>query len=526
MHFDGRRVRCFADRPSSVYALLSDAVARCPEGEAIVDGELRLSWREVQARADELAAGLAGAGLGAGDRVGLVLGNSASFVVIVFALARLGAIAVPIGTRSTAPEIAYVLKDSGACAVFSDIETVERVPDSAVLPGVWLRVCLTRKSGWVALEDIAAAGRAAGPVDNHVGHEDDAAFILYTSGTTGRPKGAILTGLGVVHSTMHYEICMGMESSDRSIISVPMSHVTGLVALVLTVARCAATLIVMSSFKAQSFLQLAVSERMTHTLMVPAMYNLCLLQSNFSGRALQNWRIGAYGGAPMPPATIEALANTLPGLELMNAYGATETSSPATIMPPGSTSTHGDSVGIAVPCAEVFIADLDGRPLPAGQSGEIWVRGPMVVKGYWQNPTATMESFTEGFWHSGDIGTMDENGFIRVLDRIKDVINRGGYKVFSSEVEAVLASHPQVIESAVVGRPCPVLGERVHAFVVLREGVSVDALKTFCAEQLSDYKVPETFTLSTEPLPRNANGKLLKRQMRDISTETAPTVRT
>lgn len=521
VHFDDRRLRCFADRPHSVYALLTDAVALRPDGDGIVDGAVRRSWSDVKRHADELAAGFAGAGLRPGNRVGLLLGNSASFVIIVFALARLGVIAVPIGTRSQPPEIAYALEDAGACAVFADADMVERLPDPGASPGLRLRICVTGQPGCLALEDIAAAGRAAGPVNAYAGHEDDAAFILYTSGTTGRPKGAILTQLGVVHSTMHFEACMGLQPSDRSIITVPMSHVTGLIALVLAVVRCAATLIVMPAFKAQTFLELAARERMTHTLMVPAMYNLCLLQPVFSGEALGRWRIGAYGGAPMPPSTIAALADKIPGLELMNVYGATETTSPATMMPPGTTSTHGDSVGVPLPCAEIFIAGPDGRPLPADESGEIWIRGPMVVKGYWQNPKATAEGFTDGFWHSGDIGTMAADGFIRVLDRIKDVINRGGYKVYSSEVEAVLAAQPQVIESAVVGRPCPVLGERVHAFVVVRACITADALKAFCAARLSDYKVPETFTLSTEPLARNANGKLLKRQMREVTTEAA-----
>jgi len=521
VHFDDRRIRCFANRPHSVYALLAAAVALRPEGDGIVDGAMRLRWSDVKERADELATGLASAGLRPGDRAALLLGNSANFVIIIFALARLGVIAVPIGTRSQPPEIAYALEDAGVCAVFADADMVERLPDPGAAPGLRLRICLVGGTGCLALEDVARAGRATEAVSAYVGHEDDAAFILYTSGTTGRPKGAILTQLGVVHSTMHYEVCMGLRPSDRSIITVPMSHVTGLIALILAVVRCAATLIVMPTFKAQPFLELAARERMTYTLMVPAMYNLCLLQPDFSGEALGSWRIGAYGGAPMPPATIAALADKVPGLELVNAYGATETTSPATMMPPGTTSTHGDSVGVPVPCAEIFIAGPDGRPLPPDESGEIWIRGPMVVKGYWQNPKATAEGFTDGFWHSGDIGTMDADGFIRVLDRIKDVINRGGYKVYSSEVEAVLASHPQVIESAVVGRPCPVLGERVHAFVVVRSGVSADALKAFCAARLSDYKVPETYTLSTEPLARNANGKLLKRQLREIATKAA-----
>ena len=518
LHFDGRRIRCFADRPGSVYTLLSDAVARCPEGEALVDGELRLRWHELQAQSDELAAGLAAKGLKPGDRAALLLGNSASFVIITFALARLGVIAVPIGTRSSPSEIAYMLEDSGCCALFCERETVARLPDAALLPALRLRVCLLPQAGCRTLQEMADAGRHALPLAAYAGSEEDAAYILYTSGTTGRPKGAILTHLGVIHSAMHFEIGMGLGPADRSVISVPMSHVTGLVALVLTAVRCAMTLIVMPAFKAKTFLELAERERMTHTLMVPAMYNLCLLQPDFSGLALKDWRIGAYGGAPMPPATIEALANKLGGLELMNAYGATETTSPATMMPVGSTACHADTVGIAVPCAEIFIADFDGTPLPCGTSGEIWIRGPMVVKGYWQNPKATAESFTDGYWHSGDIGSMDESGFVRILDRIKDVINRGGYKVFSSEVEAVLASHPDVIESAVVGRPCPVLGERVHAVVVLREGSNAEALKLYCTQQMSDYKVPETFTISAEPLPRNANGKLLKRQMRDAVT--------
>lgn len=521
LHFGDCRLLCFPDRPHSVYALLTAAALRRSEGDGIVDGNLRLSWTEVRERADDLAAGLAGSGLKAGDRVALVLGNSADFVIIVFALARLGVIGVPIGTRSQPPEIAYALEDSGACAVFVDADMVDRLPASGALPQLRLRVCPSPRPGCIALEQLAAKGRACGLITAHQGHEDDAAFILYTSGTTGKPKGAILTQLGVIHSTMHFEVCMGLGPQDRSIITVPMSHVTGLIALVLTIVRCAATLIVMPAFKAQTFLQLAARERMSYTLMVPAMYNLCLLQPDFSRQALQDWRIGAYGGAPMPPATIEALADKLPGLELMNVYGATETTSPATMMPPGTTASRGDCVGVPVPCAELYIAGPDGQPLQGGETGEIWIRGPMVVKGYWQNPQATADGFTDGFWHSGDIGTMDADGFVCVLDRIKDVINRGGFKIYSSEVESVLATQPDVIESAIVGRPCPVLGERVHAFVVVRGDVTAEALKAFCATRLSDYKVPETFTLGTQALARNANGKLLKRQMREAAAQVA-----
>jgi long-chain acyl-CoA synthetase len=201
----------------------------------------------------------------------------------------------------------------------------------------------------------------------------------------------------------------------------------------------------------------------------------------------------------------------------MNCYGATETTSPSTIMPGELTADHIDSVGLPCPGARIVVMDADGRELPRGEIGEIWIHGGSVIKGYWNNPKATAESFTAGFWHSGDLGAIDEQNFVRVFDRQKDMINRGGLKIYSAEVESVLAGHPAVVESAIIARPCPVLGERVHAVVVTltRNDVSDEALRAWCAGRLSDYKVPETVALTTEPLPRNANGKVIKRQLRE-----------
>jgi len=207
----------------------------------------------------------------------------------------------------------------------------------------------------------------------------------------------------------------------------------------------------------------------------------------------------------MPLPTIARFAEKLPRLGLMNLYGATETTSPATIMPPQETLRHADSVGRVVPCGEIRVAE----------DGELWIRGPMVVRGYWNDPEATAREITDGFWHSGDIGAVDAQGFVYVFDRKKDMINRGGYKVYSAEVESALLEHAGVAEAAVVGIPCPVLGERVHAFVSLRQVITEQDLKVFCAERLADYKVPESFTFRSEPLPRNANGKVLKRALRE-----------
>jgi O-succinylbenzoic acid--CoA ligase len=507
---DGRRVRCFVERPHSVYGLLEAAVARRPDGDAVICSSARLTWRQLSAQVDALAAGLAQHGIGRGDRVALLLGNRIEFVVATFALARLAAVVVPLSIRSQQPEVVYALENCGAAGVFVEDTLVDRLPRAGEAPQLRLRVSISSQPGCEAYGALLAKAQA--PVTRV--EEEETAVILYTSGTTGKPKGAMISHFNIAHSVMHYEVCMGLGQDDRSVIAVPLSHVTGLVAQLYTLAHCAGAMLLMDAFKAPAFLDLAVRERITHAIMVPAMYALCLLQGDLSQRGLSHWRLGAYGGAPMPPATIDALAQQLPGLMLMNAYGATETTSPTTMMPPAQTRARLDSVGLVVPCADVKIVDADGREVPPGESGEIWIRGPMVVAGYWDNPGATASSITEGWWHSGDLGRRDSAGYVYVHDRLKDVINRGGYKIYSSEVEAVLAQHPAVLEAAIVGKPCPVLGERVHAFIALRAPADAAQLQAFCAARLSDYKVPETWTLGDAPLARNANGKLEKKLMR------------
>jgi acyl-CoA synthetase (AMP-forming)/AMP-acid ligase II len=345
--------------------------------------------------------------------------------------------------------------------------------------------------------------------------EEDTAMILYTSGTTGRPKGAMLAHCNIIHSSMVFASSMALTSAERSIAAVPLAHVTGVVANIMTMVACGGALIIAAEFKAADYLKLAARERVTYTVLVPAMYNLCLLQPDFDSYDLSSWRIGGFGGAPMPIATIERLATKLPGLKLMNCYGATETTSPSTIMPGELTAAHIDSVGLPCPGATIIVVDPEERELPRGEIGEIWIHGASVIKGYWNNPKATAENFIGGFWRSGDLGSIDGDNLVRVFDRQKDMINRGGLKIYSAEVESVLAGHDSVVESAIIAKPCPVLGERVHAVVVTRNEVTSETLRAFCVERLSDYKVPETMLLTREPLPRNANGKVMKRMLRE-----------
>jgi long-chain acyl-CoA synthetase len=507
--YGDRVARCFVDRPTSLLAMFDAARARRPQHEAVVCEGRRWSYAETAARSERIAAGLAALGIGAGDRVILFLSNRPEFLFVLLAVQRLAAIAVPVGVREQRPGLAYVANQSGAKAIVFDDALVDRIPQDEA-PALQVRLAASRLA---AVEAETATSPA--PVATS---ETDVAVILYTSGTTGHPKGAMLTHLAIVHSALHYEAGMRLAADDRSALAVPASHVTGLIANIAAMWRVGGTVIVVPEFKADAFIDLLARERVSHTLMVPAMYRLCLMSGALARADLSAWRVGGYGGAPMPVATIDEIAARLPALTLQNCYGATETTSPATMIPAGLTRDHADSVGVALPAAEIRVMDDDGRELPAGETGELWIGGPMVVRGYWANPEATAASFSAGYWHSGDLGSVDADGFVRIVDRKKDMLNRGGFKVYSVKVENVLMGWPGVVEAAVVGVPCPVLGERVQA-VLYAAGETIDeaALRRHCAERLADYEVPERFVLSDVPLPRNANGKVMKRLLREAS---------
>ena len=515
-HFDSRVVRCFVERPASFDAMLREAVERRPDGEAVVCDGVRLTYTELDRLADRVAADLFACGVQPGDRAAVLLENGIPFIVALAAIVRVGAIAVLLNIREETPELAYILEHSSAVVVFYSDRLAAKLPAPGSVQS--LRHGIAVDADWLAAKQLRAP---AATLPRHTAAEEDVVAILYTSGTTGRPKGAMLTNLGLVHAAMIYEACMGLGVDERSLVTVPMSHVTGLTAAIAAMLRVAGTLIILPVFKADDFVALAARERMTHTVMVPAMYNLCLLSPAFATADLGSWRIGGYGGAPMPEVTIRRLAEHLPRLKLMNAYGSTETTGPVVLMPPSLGVARRTSVGTSVPPCEMRIMDDDGREVAAGASGEVWLRAPNVVKGYWNNPEATAESFVAGYWRSGDLGAIDADGFLTLLDRKKDMINRGGFKIYSVEVENVLAAHADIIEAAVVAKPCPILGERVHAFVVVRTAdFEASRLAAHCVRQLADYKIPETFTVLDGALPRNANGKVLKRQLRELASRT------
>ncbi len=423
VHYN-RLLPSFSQRPSNVDAMLRAAAAASSSNLAVIDCERRITYGELDATVDRIAANLARRGIGRGDRVGIILGNCAAFVEVSLACGRIGAIQIPINIRQRKPENEYVLNHSGAVALVYEVDLYEEIPERETLPDLRHRFSVGGPAPDAArYETLLEPGEAP---DVIAPLEDDPFCILYTSGTTGRPKGAILTHYGVLHSCLNFQYGMGLRPGDRAVLAVPASHVTGLVAIILSMILVRGAVVMMRAFKARPYLELVAAERVTYTLAVPAIYNLCLLDPDFDRYDLSSWRIGGYGGAPMPEATIKRLAEKLPNLMLFNAYGATETTSPATIMPPGQGIAHADTVGKVVPCCDIRVMDDDGREVPPGTSGELWIAGANVVPGYWNNAEADAANFLDGYWRSGDVGSIDRDGFVRVFDREKDMINRAG----------------------------------------------------------------------------------------------------
>jgi len=522
----GRVMRCYRERPPTVDAMFRQTVARTPQAEAVVDGRIRLTYGELDRRVDRVAAGLAARGVRAEDRVALILENRVEMVIAVLAIARLGSMIVPIGTRLRKPEIAYIFADAEPVAVIHEAGHAAELPED-VGPATDMRFGIGDRATQ-RFDELAGAGTAMPPPPDR---GEEALFgILYTSGTTGRPKGATLTHLGAIHSCLHWVERLGLGHDESTALCIPWSHVAGLCGVLLPFLHIGGRLVLMPQFNKSAFLQLASDERISHALLVPAMYGLCLLEPNFQRFDLSRWRLGVFGSAPMPQATIRRFAEAVPHLVLCNAYGATETTSPATIMPLGDGVTHSDSIGKVVECGEMRVMDDAGNEVPAGQDGELWIAGPMIVPGYWRNEQANAASFAGGFWKSGDIGSIDSEGFVRIADRKKDMIIRGGYKVYPAEVENVLCEVPAVIEAAVVGRHDDILGETVIAFINARppapnereEALAEAAVRAFCAERMADYKVPSRVVVGFEPLPRNANGKIQKDQLRMRADQLPP----
>jgi long-chain acyl-CoA synthetase len=514
VHF-GRRVWCYPpDRPRTLGALLDRAAARVPEREAVVDPDRRLTWRGLRAEARRLATGLHRRhAVKPGDRVALLLRNGVPFCLAVLACAQLGAIAVTLNTKLRARELEFMLRDSGARLLLGNGEWWDEVaPLRPGLPCEAYYLTGVTPPGTAPFAALAEAPEAPPPV---AVAEDATAFIMYTSGTTGRPKGAEGTHLGIINAAITFERCMELRDDERSLVSVPLFHVTGLIAQFLTMTYLGGTTVILPAFDADEALRLLDAERITHVVGAPTVFIMLMTRPGYRrhGRTV---RVVGYGGAPMAPATVRALRDWWPQARLNSAYGLTETCSPATILPAAAALEKVSSAGWPIPTAELrTVAPESGRECAAGDVGELWIRGPMVVPGYWANPEATARTMGDGWLRTGDLARIDADGYVTIMDRLKDMINRGGEKVYCVEVEDVLAGHPAVLEAAVVGVPDPVYGEAVKACVVPRPGATVDPdeVRAWVAGRLAKFKVPRDVEV-LDALPRNPNGKVVKSALR------------
>ncbi|RRO18926.1 long-chain fatty acid--CoA ligase [Saccharopolyspora rhizosphaerae] len=481
---DERGIAHYTGLADSLVDMLRETVERFGDREALVElGGGRLTYRELWRQASRVAGGLREVGIGRGDRVANLLPAGVDWVLAFLGTQLAGAIAVPVNTRFAQPEVDYVLEDSGAVFTF---HPGEPLPDGRPF----------------VVDDLS---------------RDEVAAIFYTSGTTGRPKGAMTTHENFLSNVENVCRVKGIDAGTgwqtRNLVSVPLFHVTGCNTQLLLQLSFGGTTVVMPKFDVRQFLQVIEEERITMFTTVPAIYALALKQPDFGAFDMSAVQHVSYGGAPMAPALVERIKAAFPQARVGNGFGLTETSSISTFLPHEHSVEHADSVGFPAPVVDVALHEPD----PDTGVGELLIRAPNVVAGYWNKPEATAETFVDGWLHTGDLARIEENGLVKLADRAKDVINRGGENVYSVEVENALASVPGVVEAAVVGVPDDVMGEKVGAVVVADESFDTDALLAHLKQQLADFKIPQFLRLSDQPLPRNPGGKLLKRDLRGTS---------
>lgn len=475
-------------------------------------------------------------GVGKGDRVAIAMRNLPEWSVAFWGASAAGAVVVPLNAWWSGDELAYGLSDSGSKVLICDRQREERLSDRwkdlDALEGVVVARSEVVEGGHVrfaeVLEEITAGTRLPG-IDVVT---DDDATIFYTSGTTGRPKGAVGTHRNICTNPISLFYVMmraalrggegppgagGPVERSSHLLSVPLFHATGCHSVLVANAAGGGKLVMMQRWDAGRALELIERERITVFGGVPSMALQVLNHPDLSIRDTSSVRSVAYGGAPAPPELVRRIKSHFPVGTASNGYGLTETSSVATMNSGDDYLARPDSVGPPVPVVEVKVVDAGGQALPLGAVGELWIKGPNVVRGYWAKPEATAASFSDGWLHTGDLAKLDQEGFVYIVDRAKDMLIRGGENVYCVEIEAALYEHPGVAEAAVIGIPDEVLGEEVGAVVQLRPGATVDheALRAHVASKLAAFKVPSRIWFTDEALPRNPAGKILKRRLRD-----------
>jgi acyl-CoA synthetase (AMP-forming)/AMP-acid ligase II len=507
----------YPNRPRTVLDVLDRAVRRfgdrtfltCdPEGDVSVIEFAELVEGAVDRLAEE--------GVGAGNRLAVVGRNSLDLVVALFACARAGAVMVGMSTRMAPEQWAYLLAHSRACLALADPELVGGLSDAA------------RQAG-LAPERVRAFG------DHLTGRRrpwaytagqrpDDAAAyaVVYTSGTTGRPKASRVVHRASVHSGLSYVRVLGVGPDDVTAVVFSLTYISAMHAHLLPMLLVGGRCVLVGEPNPTELVETIARERVSWLYVVPALWQRLLRVRGFASPALDHLRLGGFGGSPMPLPAIAELRRRLPAMALCDIYGLSETHSPATILLDEEFAAKPGSVGRPLPCMEARVLDGRGTAVASGATGELLLRGSLVTTGYDGDPDATAAAIDHGWFRTGDVARIDADGYVFILDRTKDMIDRGGHKVFSAEVERVLRDHPGVEDAAVVGVPDAVAGEAVVAFVTACSDAHPEPveLRRWVRDRLADYAAPRWVHVVTE-LPRNATGKVFKPELRRQAAELA-----
>lgn len=484
-----------------------------PDRIGFIFEDQELSFRAMNARANRAAHAFLGLGVAPGDRVGLLLANSLEFLDCFFGLAKIGAIVVPLNWRLTSPELAFIANEAGIRALAYGVEYANTVD---ALRGLLAPITYVAV-GEAAASDQGYATLAALASDAEpepVGDGADPLVIMFTSGTTGKPKGAVLS-----HDNLFYDSCTVALSTDwrwgdRVLIALPLFHIGALIYAVIN-AHVGATTVLMKAFDPAGFLRTLQDRRINSFLAVPAMLHFMLQVPRIQDTDLSSVRWALCGTAPVPVPLIQAWTRF--GIAIQQVYGLTECTGGAAVLSAERALDKIGSTGLPMFHTDIRVVDLNDKDTPPGEVGEIIIRGPHVMREYWNDPRATADTLIDGWLYTGDLGRLDEDGYLYVVERKKDLVISGGENIYPAEVESVLTEMPQFAEVAVIGIPDPAWGEVVCAVGRLKEGqtLTLEQVVAHCTGKLGKYKIPKKLILSEHPLSRNPTGKLLKRLLRE-----------
>ena len=510
---------------------LAISAAIVPDRHALVFEGRRTTFHALQNRVDSLADGMAGLGVGPGDRVAMLQVNTDRYIETYFATAKLDAVFVPMNFRSRADELTYMLNDAAPKVLFSGARYADSVCSFAKdLVSVRHFVAMDEDvDGWSSYDDLLST---ESPDERYPGADDqDLTILLFTAGTTGSPKGVMLSHESFASYIMSDVTPADPDDEERNILTVPLYHIAGIQAA-LSAIYGGRTIVIQRQFEPGEWMALVERERVGRAMMVPTMLKGLMDHDEFHDRDLSSLRVITYGAAPMPLDVIKRAIQEFPGASFINAFGQTETAATITRLPPDDHVLTGtpqeietklkrlSSIGKPLADVEVWIVGEDGEPVGTGEVGEIVAKGARLMKGYWNLDKATAETIRGGWLYTGDLGYMDDDGYIFLSGRAKDFIKRAGEMISPEEVEQVLCSHPSIDEAAIIGVPDPNWGERVRAIVVPRPGREVDEAEIieYCRQRLASFKKPESVVV-VEALPRNSMGKVLKTELRALYSE-------